>query len=152
MFLDCSYEGDLLAAAGVSCRSDREGRDEYGESAAGVRWHDLTEFGQRAPAVDPYVRPGNSDSGLLPLVSAAPLGKAGARSPVLQAFNFRLCLVKADPLPVEPPADYDARRFEVLARYLAALQAAGQPVVPADFHRSPWRLLKSRRCRGARPT
>jgi len=142
MFIDCSYEGDLLAAAGVSWRGDREGRDEYGESAAGLRWHANTEFGETVPPIDPYVRPGDANSGLLPLVSAAPLGEPGARSSVLQAYNFRLCLVKDQPLPVEPPSDYDPKRFEIVARHLAALAAGKHPIEPADFHRSPWRLLK----------
>ena len=142
MFIDCSYEGDLLAAAGITTRSDRESRDECGESMAGVLWNEHAELGEPLPVIDPYVRPGDSASGLLPLVSGAAVSEPGARSPVLQAYNFRLFLVKDRPLPVEPPADYDRRRFEIVVRYLAALEAGGHPIAPRDFHRSPWRLLK----------
>lgn len=142
VFIDCSYEGELLATAGVQTRSDREGKDEYGESAAGLRYQKITEFAENLPVVDAYVKPGDPSSGLLPLVSDAKLGETGAASPVLQAYNFRLCLVKNNPIPVAAPADYDPKRFEVLARLLEALKKTGKPVTPGDFHRGPWRLLK----------
>ncbi|HSI35763.1 MAG TPA: FAD-dependent oxidoreductase [Tepidisphaeraceae bacterium] len=142
VFIDCSYEGDLLAAAGVTTRSDREGSAEYGESAAGLRFQKVHEFGENVPVIDAYVRPGDASSGLIPLVSGARLGEVGAPSPVLQAYNFRLCLVTKDPIPVAAPENYDAKRFEVLARLIAAQAATGKPFTPADFHRGPWRLLK----------
>ncbi len=142
MFIDCSYEGDLLAMAGVTTRGDREGREEYNESAAGLRWQKATEFAENVPAIDAYVKQGDPASGVLPLVADLKLGAVGSASPVLQAYNFRLCLVKENPIPVEAPADYDAKRYEVAGRLLAALKAAGKPVTPADFHRGPWRLLK----------
>jgi hypothetical protein len=137
VFIDCSYEGDLLAAAAVTCRSDREGRDEYNESAAGLRWAKPD-----ANSIDAYVKPGDPSTGLLPLVSDAKLGANGSPSPALQAYNFRLCLVKDNPIPIDAPTDYDPRRYELLARLLASYAASGKPVTPRDFHASPWRILK----------
>ncbi len=131
MFLDCSYEGDLLAAAGVTCRLDREGRAEFDESAAGVH------VGEPS-AVDPYLRPGDPSSGLVPFVSGAAPGEEGAASPIIQAFNFRLCLVKKDSLPIEPPADYQAARYELLARSVAAQEAAGKATLPLKISILPF--------------
>ncbi len=142
MFMDCSYEGDLLGAAGVSVRTDREGRDEYGESAAGLRYKRPAEFAPGTPVVDPYVRPGDPSSGLLPLISDAKLGAQGSPSPLLQAYNFRLCLVKDNPIPIAPPENYDPMQFEILARMLRAYEAMGNPVTTKDFFSGPWRLLK----------
>ena len=80
MFMDCSYEGDLLAGVGVSRRSDREGRDEFNESYGGVCYTGLaTERAKESKAakiplrIDSYVRPGDPTSGLLPFVSATAL-------------------------------------------------------------------------------
>jgi hypothetical protein len=141
IFIDCSYEGDLIGRV-ATCRGDREGRDEYNESAAGLRFQDTTEFGEKLTGLDPYVKPGDPSSGLIPLVSDAALGPNGSRSPVLQAYNFRLCLVKDNPIPIEAPADYDPKQFEVLARQLASVEKSGKPIKPEDFHKSPERLLK----------
>lgn len=142
-FIDCSYEGDLMAKAGVSSRSDREGRSEYGESFAGVLPTPTREFNSPVSRVDPYVKPGDANSGLLTLVSAASLGATGSPSPAIQAFNFRLCLVKDNPIPIAPGSDYHPSQFELVARDLATLQAIGDPIRPEDMHRpqNP-RLLK----------
>jgi FAD dependent oxidoreductase len=142
VFIDCSYEGDLLAAADVSHRTDREGRDEFGESLAGVCYAPLSSErvdGSRktisAPVrIDPYIRPGDSASGLLPLVSGATPSSVGARDAAVQAFNFRLCLTKTDPIPIAAPADYDPQRFEIVRRYIAALDAIHDPLVPGDLY------------------
>jgi hypothetical protein len=135
-FIDCSYEGDLLAAAGISHRADREGREEFNEPSAGIL------VSEKMLLIDAYVKPGDSASGLIPLVSPAAIAPQGSKSAAIQAFNFRLCLVKENPIPIEPPADYSPARFEVLARYLEALVAAGQGIEAANMHKSPEKLLK----------
>lgn len=142
MFLDCSYEGDLLAAAGVAHRGDREGSAEYNESAAGIHVNQTSEFDHPLHPVDPYRKPGDPSSGLIPFVSSARLDPVGSPSPIIQAFNFRLCLVKENPIPVQPGEKYKPEQYELFARTLAAQKAAGDPFLPQQFHTSPWRLLK----------
>ena len=145
MFMDCSYEGDLLAFAGVSHRSDRESRDEYGENLAGICYQSPAsdriiegEKGNKTSAtplkIDPYIRHGDPSSGVIPLISGAPLLPVGSQSPVIQAYNFRLCLTKKDPVPIAPPANYDPKNYELVYRYIAALQAVDQPLVPGDLY------------------
>jgi hypothetical protein len=140
MFIDASYEGDLLAAALISHRGDRESRDEYGEKLAGILPNDRSESGQ---ALDPYVKPGQPSSGLIPLVSSLPLGTTGSSSPFIQAYNFRLCLVKDNPIPIQPGADYSPATYEIVARMLAAQSAAGHPFRAEQMHMPGMgRLLK----------
>ena len=145
MFIDASYEGDLLAGAGVSFRTDRESREEFGESFAGAAYGpfenekfeaaDSTRKIVKTPVrIDPYVRPGDSASGRIPFVAASPLPVEGSRHPAVQAFNFRLCLTKNDPLPIAPPSNYEAGNFEIVRRYLAALEALKDPLEPGDLH------------------
>lgn len=141
VFIDCSYEGDLLAGAGVSHRTDREGRDEFNESAAGVCYSEPATGRASKPKgatiplrIDPYVRPGDPASGLLPLVSASALPPAGQSSSAVQAFVFRLCLTKRDPIPIAPPANYTPLNFELVRRYLAALEAVHEPLLPGDLY------------------
>lgn len=141
MFMDCSYEGDLLAGAGVSHRSDREGRDEFNESYAGVGYSELTtERAKDSQAakiplrIDPYVRPGDPASGLLPFVSPTALKAEGRRDPAVQAYNFRLCLTKNDPLPIAPPSDYDPQNYELVRRYIEAIDKVHEPLLPGDLY------------------
>lgn len=133
MFLDCSYEGDLLAMAGVSFRTDREGRNEYGESLAGVKYLFPDSNGMFGPEdrkrppkallkLDPYRIPGKPSSGLLPLTSSGKLHVEGSRHPVFQAYNFRLCLTNNDPIPIAPPTNYDPSYYELVYRYINALE------------------------------
>ncbi len=123
-FIDCTYEGDLMARAGVKYMVGREANERFGETLNGVRG--TTPAHQFGVPVDPYVRPGDPASGLLPLVMREPLGEPGAGDRCVQAYNFRLCLTNnpANRLPIKPPAGYDAQRFELLGRYCAALTAA----------------------------
>jgi hypothetical protein len=143
IFIDASYEGDLLAAAGISHRGDRESRDEYGEKYAGIFPDNKAQGGRAIAAIDPYVKPGRPSSGLLPLVSRVPLGVTGSRSPFIQAYMFRLCLVKENPIPIQPGADYDPKTYEIVARMFAAYASMGDPFGAEQMH-SPGkeRLLK----------
>lgn len=120
VFLDCTYEGDLLSAAGVNCVVGREGNAKYGETKNGIRTD--TRHGQFDKRVDPYVVPGDAKSGLIFGVQEAPLGQHGAADESIQGYSFRLCLTKAlaNRLPIEKPANYDPAHFELQRRYLAA--------------------------------
>lgn len=118
MFLDAGYEGDLMAAAGVSFTTGREGNDQYDETLNGVQHLDRIQFDRR---VDPYLRPGSPASGLLPGISAATLAPNGTADDSIQAYNFRMCLTRAENrIRFTKPEDYDPLRYELLLRYLHA--------------------------------
>ncbi|NJK91056.1 MAG: FAD-dependent oxidoreductase [Blastochloris sp.] len=118
IFLDCSYEGDLLARAGVSYTVGREANAVYGETLNGVQVRDKHQFDY---AVDPYVVEGVPGSGLLPGIESSgplPLGSGDHR---VQAYNFRMCLTQRDDIrvPFTRPEGYDDAWYVLLARYLA---------------------------------
>lgn len=118
VYVDASYEGDLLAAAGVSYTVGREASSVYGEPLAGVQRSVNHQF-QRP--IDPYVVPGQPSSGLLPGISAEPHGAIGSGDRHVQAYNFRLHVTDSPlRLPFPRPAGYDASRYELLRRYLEA--------------------------------
>ncbi|OLF10758.1 FAD-dependent oxidoreductase [Actinophytocola xanthii] len=118
VFVDASYEGDLMAAAGVTHTVGRESNATYGETLNGVQFRSGHQF---QGTVDPYVVPGDPVSGLLPGVQPDVPGPTGSGDHRIQAFNFRLCLTRAaDRLPFPRPAGYDPARYELLRRYLAA--------------------------------
>jgi hypothetical protein len=117
VFIDASYEGDLMAQAGVRYASGREARSVYNEQPAGV--NPPTNW----TAIDPYVRPGDPGSGLLPLVDAD-YGKAlGEGDDYTQAYNFRFYVTSdsAKRMPFDRPANYSPARFELVGRYVAHL-------------------------------
>jgi hypothetical protein len=86
-------------------------------------------------AVDPYARPGDVASGLLPLIQNEPGGQAGEGDKSVQAYNFRLCLtqIASNQIPITPPPQYDPNRYELLARYIEGLVAAKRPLHLGDF-------------------
>ena len=118
VFADASYEGDLMAQAAVSYTWGREGSAEYGESLAGVREH--TPLHQFRAAVSPYDAAGK----LLPEINPRTSDPVGAADRRVQAYNFRLCMTKvpANRVAWPRPAGYAAARYELLARYLPALE------------------------------
>jgi PhoPQ-activated pathogenicity-related protein len=118
VFADATYEGDLMAQAGVSYTLGREGVAEYGESLAGVREH--TPLHQFRAAVSPVDASGR----LLPEVTPRTNDAVGAADKRVQAYNFRLCMTKTagNRVPWPTPARYDPARYELLARYLPALE------------------------------
>jgi hypothetical protein len=126
VFIDSSYEGDLMAKAGVSYFVGREANARYNETLDGIRA--VTPKHQFTVAVDPYLRPGDPSSGLLPFIQEQAFGEPGAGDKAVQAYNFRLCLTQdpANKLTIEPPKNYDPARYELLARYIEALAGAGQ--------------------------
>jgi hypothetical protein len=162
MFVDATYEGDLLAQAGCSFHVGREANAVYGETLNGIRAQ--TPHHQFTVPVDPYVKPGDAASGLLPLIQPGDGGKPGDGDKSTQAYNYRLCFT-TDPqnrlpaqkpaampqaqwdallaaangkLPVTPPANYDAKEFELLGRYLEALVAAKKSPRLAQFWNPIW--------------
>ena len=121
MFVDGTYEGDLLAAANVSYTVGREPRSAYNESLAGqwqqVSWEGVYQF--CGLPISPYIKPGDPASGLLPEISSEPYGKPGDGDHRIQAYNFRMHLTKARAKIAFPKPDgYDADRYALLARFL----------------------------------
>src|ERR1700730_9967670 len=113
MFIDCSYEGDLMARAGVSYTVGRESNNTYNEKYNGIQ---LMEGHQFPDGIDPYKIPGDPGSGLLWGINDAKLETAGNGDKKVQAYNYRICLTN-DPknsLPIGRPADYDSSRYELL--------------------------------------
>jgi hypothetical protein len=137
IFIDASYEGDLMARSGVSTILGRESRARYGETAAGVQKLERpTPGSNNTPVnVDPYVIPGDPKSGLLPGVSNIGQQPIGASDKTLMAFNYRLCLTKTEGnrVPFTEPSDYNPLRYETTARFLIAAQKAGINISPAHF-------------------
>jgi len=119
VFIDATYEGDLMAAAGVSYAVGREPNAKYGETLNGVATRHAVSHQFETP-VDPYVIPGDPASGLLPGVHAGPPGKEGEGDRRVQAYCFRMCLTDApdNRVPFPKPEGYDPGRYELLGRYL----------------------------------
>jgi hypothetical protein len=116
-FMDCTYEGDLMAAAGVPFTVGREGNERYGEFFNGVQ---VREHHQFDIPVSPWRREGDPASGLLPGISAEPLAVSGTGDRKVQAYNFRMCLTRESGIrvPFAKPSGYDPELYELLARYL----------------------------------
>jgi len=145
MFIDATYEGDLMAKAGVSCTLMREGNAKYGERYNGIyydaKYAPRTSHLKPGPTgrvkggqgvwdrdfpLDPYVVPGDAGSGLLPLLQSGEPGIPGEAAPGVQAYCFRLCLTtNANRIPIAPPDAYDPKRYELVARFITACQAIG---------------------------
>ena len=118
MFIDCSYEGDLMARAGISYTVGRESNATYNETFNGVQLLDKHQF---PDGVDPYKIKGNPESGLLYGIMPDALLPNGSADKKLQAYNFRLCLTNepSNKIPVSKPENYDSSRYELLLRQLA---------------------------------
>lgn len=122
MFIDASYEGDLMAAAGVSYRVGRESNAAYGERYNGVQkgiFHHKHHFVEK---IDPYKIAGEPASGLIPEVSADAPGNNGDADKRIQAYCYRLCMSTApeNRVPFPKPEGYDSKRYEILSRLFAA--------------------------------
>ncbi|HEV7222370.1 MAG TPA: FAD-dependent oxidoreductase, partial [Pirellulales bacterium] len=120
VFIDASYEGDLMAKAGVSYHVGREANAAYDETLDGVQLGSKKH--QFNAPVDPYVVAGDPSSGLLPGIHAGGPGEHGQGDRRVQAYNFRMCLTDdpANRLPFPKPAGYDPLRYELLRRYIGA--------------------------------
>ena len=119
MFIDATYEGDLMAMAGVAYAVGRESNAQYGETLNGVQTGHARGHQFLRP-VNPYVKPGDPASGLLFGINPGPPRRDGEADKRIQAYNFRMCLtdVPANRVPFPKPAGYDPRRYELLLRYL----------------------------------
>lgn len=122
VFIDASYEGDLMAAAGVDWTIGREGRAEFGESLAGKQYPkkkmDISGF--------------DDEGKLLPLVTTSDGGLDDEGDANIMTYSFRLCLTR-DPkkqVPIPPPARYDPARFELARRILKAGIKVGFDLYP----------------------
>ena len=122
IFIDATYEGDLMAAAGVSYHVGREASAQYNEKWNGVQTNVFHHAHQFKLNIDPYKIPGNKQSGLLPEISDQPPGQYGAADKKVQAYCFRLCMSNnpANQVSFPKPDGYDANRYEVLKRLFAA--------------------------------
>jgi hypothetical protein len=146
MFVDATYEGDLMAKAGVSYTLMREGNAKYAfEIYNGIHYspkylprtkhlqpgsNGRLSGGQgvwdRDFPLDPYRVPGDHKSGLLPLINEGTPGAPGEPAPGVQAYCYRLCLTTAaDRLAIRPPSSYDPQRYEIVARFIEACLANG---------------------------
>lgn len=117
MFIDCSYEGDLMAKAGVSYTVGREANNLYNETYNGVQ---LKEHHQFPDGIDPYKTPGKPESGLLWGISNAALDAQGTGDKKVQAYNFRICLTSQPDnlIPITQPEGYDPEKYALLLRVL----------------------------------
>lgn len=129
IFIDATYEGDLLAAAGVSYTVGREANSEYGENLNGVQDNVYAKslIGTRSrnganhnfvDGVDPYVVPGDPASGVLPFIDADGPGESGSGDKRVQAYCFRMTLTDhpENRIPFRKPAGYDELEYELLFR------------------------------------
>jgi hypothetical protein len=118
VFMDCTYEGDLMAKSGVSYAVGREANSDYNETINGVQ----VMTGHQIPkGIDPYKTEGKPESGLLWGISAAKLDATGAGDKKVQAYNYRICL-SSDPnnmVPISKPEGYNADHYALLARLIA---------------------------------
>jgi len=117
MFIDCTYEGDLMAKAGVSYTVGREANSQYGETFNGVQ---LMNGHQMLDSIDPYKEKGNPASGLVWGVNDHELQPAGSGDKKVQAYNFRICLTDdpANRIPITRPENYHPEWYELLVRLM----------------------------------
>lgn len=125
MFIDATYEGDLMASAGVDYHVGREAKAFYGEEWNGVQTgvlHHRHHFGVLKEKISPYVVPGDPKSGVLPRISTEPPGDYGAADDKVQAYCFRLCLTDhpENRIPFPKPEGYDPAQYELLLRVFNA--------------------------------
>ena len=125
MFIDATYEGDLLAAAGVSYHVGREANSVYGEEWNGNQvgiLHHGHHFGAVKKPISAYKVPGDPSSGLLPRISSEPPGVRGEGDKRVQAYCYRWCATDHpdNRIPFPKPANYDASQYELVVRVLDA--------------------------------
>jgi hypothetical protein len=129
MFIDATYEGDLMARSGVSYHVGREANDAYGETLNGWQPKLNVKNHRFVVKVDPFVKPGDPASGLLPGIRPGPLPADGSGDRGVQAYCFRMCTTDApdNRRPWPKPANYDQKQYELLLRNFEA-----------GDHRAPW--------------
>jgi len=138
MFVDATYEGDLMAAAGVSYTVGREANSVYGETISGVE-RALAKNHQFNKGVSAYIKPGDPSSGLLPYVEPDTAEPEGAGDRRVQAYCFRMCLTDepSNRIPFVKPEGYDPLTYELLLRNLEAID----PETFAKDSGRPWKFM-----------
>ena len=138
MFVDATYEGDLMAAAGVSYTVGREANSVYGETISGVE-RALSKNHQFNKGVSAYIKPGDPSSGLLPYVEPDTAEPEGAGDRRVQAYCFRMCLTDepSNRIPFVKPEGYDPLTYELLLRNLEAID----PETFAKDSARPWKFM-----------
>jgi len=121
MFIDATYEGDLMATAGVSWTLGREANAQYGETLNGVQTQQAKSH-QLRRGIDPYVVAGDPGSGWLPHIDPAGPGEEGSADHRIQAYCFRMCLTDhpENQIPFHQPEGYDPLWYELLLRNFEA--------------------------------
>jgi hypothetical protein len=122
VFIDATYEGDLMAAAGIKYTVGREANSVYNEKWNGVQAGVFQHGHYFKDKIDPYKIPGNPSSGLLPRISSEPVKENGTGDNKIQAYCYRLCLTQKpeNKVPITKPEDYDSTQYELLARLSTA--------------------------------
>lgn len=122
MFIDATYEGDLMAAAGVDYHVGREANSVYGEQWNGVQPEVFQHGHHFKVKISPYKIANDSTSGLLPEISSEPIAEYGSGDNKIQAYCFRMCLSNhpKNRVPFPKPEGYDPARYELLARVFAS--------------------------------
>jgi len=145
VFIDATYEGDLMAGAGVDYVVGRESNSIYAETLNGVQTQYAVHH-QFRPRVDPYVTPGDTESGLLPGIDPQGPGTEGDGDHRVQAYCFRMCLTDypENRLPFIKPASYDPLQYELLLRNFEA----GAKIIPWSFSAMPNRKTDINNNRG----
>jgi hypothetical protein len=118
IFMDATYEGDLMASAGVSYHVGRESTAQYNEQWNGVQTGVLHHQHWFDKPLSPYKIPGDPNSGVLPLISTDHPGEYGAADNKIQAYCFRMCMTNHPEnwVPFPKPANYDSTQYELLVR------------------------------------
>ncbi len=118
IFIDATYEGDLMAAAAVTYTTGREANSTYNEKWNGVQKGVFHHGHYFKDNIDPYKIPGDPSSGLLPRISPESPGENGTGDNKIQAYCFRLCLTQNpdNKVPITMPEGYDSTQYELLVR------------------------------------
>jgi hypothetical protein len=124
-FIDCTYEGDLMAMSGISYTVGREDNNQYNETLNGFQlaeYHKQSGYHQFPDEVSPYKIPSNPTSGLIWGISTDAVQPTGSGDTKIQAYNFRICLTDSaeNRISITRPDDYDSTRYELLVRLFAA--------------------------------
>ncbi len=151
VFMDATYEGDLLAGAGVSYTVGRESNAQYGESLNGVQANEIARTLQGTisnngvhhnfiDGVDPYIVKGDSASGLLPFITEGGPGIDGQGDNKIQAYCFRMTLTDhpENRIPFKKPENYDELEYELLFRNYEAADGPIEEMYAYGDRLVPW--------------
>lgn len=151
IFIDATYEGDLMAAAGTSYAVGRESNDQYGETLNGIQANTLSYTLRKTisqntynhnfiEGVDPYVKKGDPSSGLLPFISPGKPGIDGKGDHNIQAYCFRMTLTNhpENRIPFTKPKGYKELDFELLFRNYEAAEGPIEKMYPYGDPLVPW--------------